>query len=460
MSAGESAHPPSVRAFELILILGACVAIAFISAVEPALVIPAIVLIVVAALALRSPFVSLVVFILILLTRPADFVPALAVFSPAKVAAFGALSIFLATRLLDGRITWARVPQNRALIFFAVAAFLSGLLGSDPTSSRIVYLDVFAKILILYFLIVNLVDTWSRALVVEYALLAGAVFLSVYAIYQRFTSSDLIEGSRAAAVGLLGDPNDLAFTLMMAVPFAILAVRESHRLSRLVHLAILGTLLAGVAVTQSRGGILALGAALYFLFRHRVKSRIVLVALMVVALVGLAVASGLGSRESYDPSGGDASATGRLDAWKAGARMVLAHPLLGVGFDQFVANYFTYVQNPVEWTARTAHNTFVLAIAETGFAGFIPFMMLIAVTARDALTLEHQPGPAGLARALRQSQLARLCAILVAAFFLSQTWNWFLYIVIALTAATARVGRIESAAAAAASTPQAPPPAT
>lgn len=445
-----------MRPLELLLLLGACVAVALISAVEPGLVLPAIALIVVVALALRSPFVSLVVFILILLTRPADFVPALAVFQPAKIAAFGALSIFLATRLLDGKISWARVPQNRALLFFAGAAFLSGLLGSNPTASRIVYFDAFAKILILYFLIVNLVDTWSRAIVVEYALLAGAVFLSLYAISQRLTSTDLIEGSRAAAVGLLGDPNDLAFTLMMAVPFALLATRETRRFPRLIHLALLATLLAGVAVTQSRGGILALGAALYFLFRHRFKSRLVLVGVMVVAILGIAVASGLGARESYDPSGADASATGRLDAWKAGARMVIAHPLLGVGFDQFVANYFTYVQNPVEWVARTAHNTFVLAAAETGLAGFVPFMAIIAVTARDALNLERHPGPAGLGRALRQSQLARLCAILVAAFFLSQTWNWFLYIVIALTAAIARVSRIESEASA---TAAAPPPA-
>ncbi len=436
-----------MRLLELLLIIGASVAVAFISAVEPRFVLPAIALIVVVALALRSPFVSLVGFILILLTRPADFIPALAVLSPAKVAAFGALSIFLATRLLDGQISWARVPQNRALLFFAAAAYLSGVLGTDPTSSRIVYFDAFAKILILYFLIINLVDTWSRAIVIEYALLAGAVFLSIYAIHERLTSSDLIEGSRAAAVGLLGDPNDLAFTLMMSVPFAALATRETRRVPRLIHLALLATLLAGVAVTQSRGGILALGAALYFLFRHRVKSRLVLVGIMAVALVGIAVASGLGARESYDATGGDASATGRLDAWKAGARMVMAHPLLGVGFDQFVANYFTYVQNPVEWVARTAHNTFVLAAAETGLAGFIPFMGLLAVTVRDALTLERNPGPPGLARALRQSQLARLCAILVAASFLSQTWNWFLYIVIALTAATARVGRIEAAAA-------------
>lgn len=450
-----STHRPSVGVIELLLLLSTCVAVALISVLEPSLVLPAIALIVVVALALRSPFVSLVVFILILLTRPADFVPALAVFQPAKLAAFGALSIFVATRLLDGQISWARVPQNRALILFAAIAFLSGLLGTNPAASRVVYFDAFAKILILYFLIVNLVDTWSRAIIVEYALLAGAVFLSLYAISQRLTSTDLIEGSRAAAVGLLGDPNDLAFTLMMAVPFAVLATRETRRIPRLIHFALLLTILTGVAVTQSRGGILALGAALYFLFRHRVKSRLLLIGIMLVALVGIAVASGLGARESYDATGGDASATGRLDAWKAGGRMVIAHPLLGVGFDQFVANYFTYVQNPVEWVARTAHNTFVLAVAETGLAGLIPFIMLIFVTVRDALDLERHPGPAGLARALRQSQLARLCAILVAAFFLSQTWNWFLYIVIALTAAIARVDRMESAATAAA-TPSPP----
>jgi O-antigen ligase len=449
MSIGAGARHATFRAVELLVLVLACAAVALVSAVEPAFVLPAIALVTVVALALRSPFVSLVGFILILLTRPADFVPALAVLSPAKLAAFGALSIFLATRLLEGRIAWARVPQNRALIALAVAAFLSGLLSGDPASARAVYLDVFAKILILYFLIINLVDTAARAIVVEYALLAGALFLSGYAIFQRLTSTDLIEGSRAAAVGLLGDPNDLAFTLMMAVPFAVLAVRETRRFPRLIHLVLLATLLTGIAVTQSRGGILALGASLYFLFRHRVKSRIVLVGLMAVAIVGLAVASGLGARESYDATGGDASATGRLDAWKAGARMLLAHPLLGVGFDQFVANYFTYVQNPVEWTARTAHNTFVLAAAETGLAGFIPFMALLAATARDALTLERLPSPAGLTRALHQSQLARLAGILVAAFFLSQTWNWFLYIVIALTAATARATRIAA---------EAPPP--
>ncbi|MCB9730327.1 MAG: O-antigen ligase family protein [Deltaproteobacteria bacterium] len=444
MSVGAGPHTRLPNVVEVAAVVSGSLCVAFVAVVAPLMVVPTIALIVVGVLAVRDAFVSLLLFILILLTRPADFIPELARFTPAKVAAFGALSVFLASRLLEGRLSWASVPQNRHILLLAAAAFVSGQLSGDPIGSRIFYLDTFAKILILYFLILNLVDSWRRAILLEYALQIGAVFLSLYALHQRFTGTDLIEGTRAAAIGLLGDPNDLAFMLMMAVPFALLAVRETRGFARWLQAASLLILLAGVAVTQSRGGLLALGAALWFIFRHRVKSRLALVAIMGVGVIGLAIAAGVGSRESYDLSGGDASAVGRLDAWNAGLRMFLAHPVLGVGFDQFVANYFTYVQNPIEWTARTAHNTFVLAIAETGLAGFIPFMLLVWTSVRDAVRLELQPGEAGLGRALRQSQLARLAAILVAAFFLSQTWNWFLYIVLALTAATARIGRIEA----------------
>ena len=393
-----------------------------------------------------SPLAMLVGFMGVLFVRPAEFVPALEPLMLGKLTMLGAVAYFGITKLIRREMSLTSSGLNPFMLWLAVAAAISGVLGTNPAMSTARFTEVFVKILALYLLIVNLANTPKRAVTFQVCLMALVVFIAGYTIYMKYTSDALVEGSRAAGIGMLGDPNDTALTILMATPFAVAAALDARGLARAGFMAAAFILLAGIISTQSRGGILGLGAGLFFVLRGRIRSRAVRFVLVGTTLLGLLVAAGIGKRQGLDNGGKlDESAEGRLIAWKAGMGMFRAHPLLGVGYETFGDNFPMYAEAlPFDKHSMTAHNSFVLCIAETGLFGTIPFLVLFAgaglIGLRLAKSAEHTPP--SVERAMLQSYVGCLAAVTVSAFFLSQTWMWFIHILFAQAAGLGRAYEI------------------
>ncbi len=90
-----------------------------------------------------------------------------------------------------------------------------------------------------------------------------------------------------------------------------------------------------------------------------------------------------------------ASALGRLLTWKVSGRIILDHPLLGIGYDQFFAYFGRYQaayfarfpESPLSSLAgqgEYAFNTFIEITVEQGFIGLGLFIILIVVALRTA----------------------------------------------------------------------------
>src|SRR5207244_319633 len=62
---------------------------------------------------------------------------------------------------------------------------------------------------------------------------------------------------------------------------------------------------------------------------------------------------------------GDDSAIGRILAWQAGLKMFEESPVIGVGYKEFPKRH-----------VLTAHNSFMLALAESGFLGAMAWVGL------------------------------------------------------------------------------------
>lgn len=389
-----------------------------------------------------SPFRALLGFIVVLLLRPADIVPQLAVLQPAKMFALGALGLWAIEKMVRQDGGWPRSRLDPWFAWVTVALLASSFVGTDPGTSLALFQDVFVKIIILYVLIQNLVSTPSRSATAMVVIASACAALGVYALYAKMTGQAQIEGSRAGFVGLIGDPNDLALVLLMAMPFLASATMESRGGKRWILGLLLAAVVAGVVSTQSRGGFLGMGAAGFILLREKVKSRAVLFAIVAVGMAGLLAVSGMSKRSSGGAEGDgiDESAQGRLDAWKAGLRMLKARPVLGVGYDRFADNYPTYVTNAVIWGKLEAHNSFVKAFAETGIAGFTPFMAMVVLSFQSARRVRARRNELGdpLARAAAGSLFPTMWAFFISAFFLSQCWSWFTFILLAMVSATER----------------------
>ncbi len=393
-----------------------------------------------------GPFGLLLAFIASLFTRPGDLIPALDGVPVAKVFAFSAIVLLFSGKLLRRDPSWVRSHFNVGLVALTFGVIVSVIDSTDPNESLTFFNNVFVKIVVLWFLMLETMVTRKRTVMFQATIAVMTATIAGYSVWARFfLETSLIEGSRSSFVGLLADPNDLAMALLMSVPFTAEATL-SPKLKRSRPLWILLLLLnvAGLIVTQSRGGLLGLGAAGFIILRQRVRSTAMVGGFMAAALAALVIVSGVSDRATvvgHDNSVVDASARGRLDAWVAGGRMLAYNPVTGVGLFRVTANYSYYAVNPIDWRPKTSHNAFVQAAAETGFLGFIPFMSLVFMAFwSDWRLLREIPDDASpLQRALLRSQLSTLAGVMVAAFFLSVAWSWFFYIVIAQAAVSHRV---------------------
>lgn len=396
----------------------------------------------VGAVLFSSPYCMLLGFLMVLFLRPAEFFPALSVLQLGKIFSLGALGSWLASKAIRQDLSFVPTRQHLFVFGLAVWVWLSSIFGTDRTASLATYTDVFVKILILYVLISHLLDTPERF--VGYQLVMGSVVASLggYALVTKALGMASIEGSRAALVGYLGDPNDLAMVLLMGAVFAIQGVSASRGKQRAFFVVIAIFTVGGILATQSRGGLLGLMGGSYFVMRDHIKSRVVIGAGLAVALVGALVLGGVTDRASGgSPQHGegqiDESAQGRLDAWGAGARMVRSNPVFGVGFSRFADNYERYVSNPVIWGKHETHNAYIKCASETGIPGVGFFLAMIGWALWGAWCVRQQleTAPATWANVCFRGLFPSMVAVLITAFFLSACWSWFIYMLVAQSTA-------------------------
>jgi O-antigen ligase len=397
--------------------------------------------VVVAGRLVSNPMHALTGFVVTLYARPADLWAPLAVLRPSLMLA-GLAGVAWAVSLL-GRLRFARLRTDPWMLGVSLWCLVSVVLSTDVASSWAQYSEVFFKIIILYVLVSNLISTPAQALTLRLAVSTACGGLGAYAMYGKITGQATIEGTRAAFVGLIGDPNDLAFALLTSIPFLLEAVVLARGRGRLGVAILLIAAGGGLVSTVSRGGILGLSAAMFWILSKRLASRAMALGIVAAMASGAAVVGGLADRTSggSSPEGElDESAQARLDAWKAGGRMMMRRPASGVGLGQFMYNYESYASDAVIWGHLDAHNAYVKAGAETGPVGLLMFLGLLGTAGISARRLENEAQDSDpLIQAAATSALPTLMAVLVAACFLSQCWSWFLYLLVVEIAALERV---------------------
>lgn len=195
------------------------------------------------------------------------------------------------------------------------------------------------------------------------------------------TAETLDDVSRLS--GSIGDPNELAALLVPAIVFAgfMLAVTRGA-LGRT--LLVGAFLLCAVALflTQSRGGIIALGVA--FLATGLLAGPVRAKALtMLLAVAGFGVVwftfvappEALSRITNFSAGGG----TGRTDLWSIALAIFGDHKLLGVGTGNFKLVEPRYALGDVDLarvdlildTPKVAHNTYLHVLAELGLVGLL-----------------------------------------------------------------------------------------
>lgn len=225
--------------------------------------------------------------------------------------------------------------------------------------------------------------------------------------------------------GSLADPNELALVVGSALPFGFAIHERKKTKARLFFLlSILG--IAGWAIirTESRGGQLVFATimGLYFIRKMRIWGAIVgcIVALPVVLLGGRSGASA------------DSSAMERIEAWYEGIDMFRDSPLFGVGPGLFT-----------EYHYLTAHNAYVLVVAETGIIGLFLWALSMYASIKVPAILwwarDERLGPA--LNSIAPALLVAFAGMCTGIFFLSFAYHHVLYLFMGLSGALGLAAR-------------------
>lgn len=270
------------------------------------------------------------------------------------------------------------------------------------------------------------------------AYIAGAALSAVYG----FATSSAA-GFTGRLTGAFGDPNAEATVFAASIPLLIalmVVVRQSARM-RLLSLTGLVLLFLGLVSTLSREGLLAFGAVLVtaVVFGGRWRGRAtVLLAIGATATAGyFFVVAPLAARQRVTSQ----DTSGRSSIWTVAWRVTRAHPLLGVGTDNFIVVESQYVNQPglvlatyIIGNPRVVHNTYLEALADLGVPGLVTLLLVligsIGAGVRAAWAFERL-GDWEM-ELISRAVVVAIIAVLTAGFFVSSEYAKYLWILLAL----------------------------
>ena len=223
--------------------------------------------------------------------------------------------------------------------------------------------------------------------------------------------------------GELQDPNEVSLAMTAGALSLLVAFARRKRTSVATAACMAGIALVIVTVllSKSRGGLLStmLVFGVYAVRRYGIWTLVPAGGLAGLALV-------LGGRSD---AAADVSTQLRYEAWSTGLTLFKGNPLFGVGPGQFNEHHFL-----------TAHNSFVLAMAELGFVGLFLFVSIIYITIKSLIVgvrdLQHIPG-AEVAQVWGMALLASFAGMLFQINTLSFSYHSVLWIFFGLVGAWA-----------------------
>lgn len=304
----------------------------------------------------------------------------------------------------------------------------NGWMGAIPM--KIIH---FSPVAIIFFLVVLTVDTFRKLKLYIWTLVFFCGFLALESMLVFYTgkgitgATALMRGDilQTKGVGIFADPNDIAINMVPMTAFLLPAFHKVL-LSRtwFTGFAFLMPFINGIILTRSRGGMLGFLGVGWMYLRRRTG----------IVFAGIGIAVGLALILSLPRMGDigtkESSARARLDHWSYGFQLFKGSPIMGVGVDNFIdAGNYTH----------TAHNSLVLAMAETGFVGTFLWVSMIFCAFKHLSDIRKDDRGPPWAEPFVNSMEAALVGWLICGFFLSQTYKPLLYILMAMVVAGVNV---------------------
>jgi probable O-glycosylation ligase (exosortase A-associated) len=345
------------------------------------------------------------------------------------------LIIFVITQLgLENKLS-ARPREVNLVLLLTVAGILSIPQALEPERAWNGFVE-FLKVVLIFIAMINVVRTEKRLKGLWILVLIATCILSVNAVNDYRLGRLELQGLRikGSIGGLFDNPNDLALHLVTMFPIALgLSLITRNRILKIVYFAASLLIVGGIVVTFSRGGFLALiatgGVLLWKLVR---SSRWLIPPVGAVFLVLFLVLAPGGYRDRLSTTG-DESSMARFDDLKRSVFVAVRHPFLGVGME----NYILFSNSN-----KSSHNAYTQVAAEMGIAASVLYILFILAPFKGLRKIEHKAYEVKSARRFYYISVAlqaSLVGYMVASFFASVAYLWYIYYLVAYAVCLRRI---------------------
>src|SRR5581483_11029539 len=382
---------------------------------------------------LSGAFFWLCVFYLIYCARPEDWIPGLSYIPLLKIA-----GVFALLALLMSAGKGSRGLQDlplEAKLFFAmvVLLFVSAVLSPVWKGGAFFKTLDFAKApvaWVLTFLAITNFERLKRIIFIQSASVALITVVSVVKGHSRPRLEGVIGG-------IYSNPNDLAFAIVLSLPFCFAFLLSTRSIPRkLVWAGAMLVMCLALFMTASRAGFIDLavtGAVCLWYFGIKGKRFHLVAAGLLVALL-LGVATGGRLKDRFFAISGqnvqtamDQSAHGSYEEreflMKESIKAVVHYPLgLGVG------NFVSY-----NGTWREVHVAYLQIASEGGIACFVLYLLFFGCGFANLRKLRRMPIEDPQVVLFSGALYATLIGFVVGALFAPEAYQYFPYFAVAYT---------------------------
>jgi O-antigen ligase len=232
---------------------------------------------------------------------------------------------------------------------------------------------------------------------------AGATLVATYAVIQRVGLDPIWSTLPQDRVfSTIGQPNGLSAYVVLATPLVFILAAGRRWAVQLTVASVLVLLLVALAFTLSRGGFLALAAAVTVMImmawprRQLVRGPLVSIAalaglLALVVVLSLpdvrAVAQRVATRALLTADLTEGSTVVKFDLWTVGLAIAADHPVVGTGQDTYVLVFPQYrdrVLSPGraaalgQYRPESPHNVYLATADGAGLPALVAYLAIVA----------------------------------------------------------------------------------
>jgi putative inorganic carbon (HCO3(-)) transporter len=397
------------------------------------------------------PFWCLATYVMIEYVRPQQVWRSLDVLPWGKITL-----VFTLLAMLFAGVSGRRLQVlDKGLVFFTLVVLASSFTAFDPGAAQKDW-TLFLNWILLYALASLIVTTPRRFFIFLVLFLLWSLKMSQHGtrtlVSRGFAFSDW---GATGAPGWFHNSGEFAIQMCIFLPMSfhfMLALRD--RIPKWWFwggLALLpGTAALSIVASSSRGGQLAAGVVFLYLIGQFPRRRVKAFATIALLVPVLWFALPAEQKQRFYEMGEDDTSQSRITYWKHGLEMMMSHPVLGVGYNNWGPYYVRYY-DPL---GELPHNIFVEAGAEMGFLGLGAFVFLIGgtfvVNYRTRRLAAAVPRWGGMLKSMALGLDAALVGFLASGFFVTVLYYPFFWMNLAFTAAlleTTRRARRQALAA-------------